>query len=127
MSVAAVTELFDPSSVGGAVLYAIAFFVAAALVARLIRRSVRRVLSVADHAQLDRTGIEFLTQVSQALVYLCALVLWAHLVPLLRQLGTALLAGVSVASVVIGFAAENTLGNVISGFALLLYRPFRIG
>ena len=80
-----------------------------------------------DNAQLDRTGIQFLAQLSQALVYLCALVLWAHVVPLLRHLGTALLAGVSIASVVIGLAAQNTLGNVISGFALLLYRPFRIG
>jgi hypothetical protein len=33
---------------------------------------------------------------------------------------------VSVASVVIGLAAQNTLGKVIAGFALLLYRPFRI-
>ena len=53
-------------------------------------------------------------------MYLCALVLWAHLVPLLRHLSTALLAGVSIASVVIGLAAQSTLGNVISGFALLL-------
>jgi small conductance mechanosensitive channel len=81
---------------------------------------VRRLLCHPDHAQLDRTGIQFLTQLSQALVYLCALVLWAHLVPLLRHLSTALLAGVSIASVVIGLAAQSTLGNVISGFALLL-------
>lgn len=61
------------------------------------------------------------------LTYLCALVLYAHLIPVLRQLGTALLTGVSVASVVIGLAAQNTLGNVIAGFSLLLYRPVRIG
>jgi len=124
---AAVSELFDPSSLAGALLYAAVFFAAAAGVARFIRTSVRRLLSHPDHAQLDRTGIQFLSQLSQALVYLCALVLWAHLVPFLRHLGTALLAGVSIASVVIGLAAQNTLGNVISGFALLLYRPFRIG
>lgn len=68
-----------------------------------------------------------MTQLAQALIYLSALVLYAHLVPMLRQIGTALLAGVSVASVVIGLAAQNTLGNGIAGLALLLYRPFRIG
>src|SRR5262249_54928238 len=72
-------------------------------------------------------GIQFLTQLSQALVYISSLVLYAHLVPVLRQVGTALLTGVSIASVVIGLAAQNTLGNVIAGFSLLLYRPFRIG
>jgi small-conductance mechanosensitive channel len=122
-----VRDLLDPSSLAGALLYAVLFFVAAAVVARAIRTAIRRLLAHSDHALVDRTGIEFVTQLSQVLVYLCALVLYAHLVPALRHLGTALLAGVSVASVVIGLAAQNTLGNVIAGFALLLYRPFRIG
>ena len=119
--------LLDPSTVAGALVYAVLFFGTAAVVARILRTSVRRLLSHADHALVDRTGIEFVTQLTQALIYLCALVLYAHLVPALRQLGTALLAGVSVASVVIGLAAQSTLGNIIAGFALLLYRPFRIG
>jgi small conductance mechanosensitive channel len=37
------------------------------------------------------------------------------------------LAGASVVSIVLGLAAQNTLGNVVAGMALLLYRPFRIG
>jgi len=126
-SFSSVTRPIDPSSLTGALLYAALFFAAAAIVARAIRTSVKRLLSHADHTLVDRTGVEFVTQLAQVLVYLCALVLYAHLVPVLRQFGTALLAGVSVASVVIGLAAQNTLGNVIAGFALLLYRPFRIG
>ena len=47
--------------------------------------------------------------------------------PVLRALGTAMLAGASVASIVLGLAAQNTLGNLIAGVALLLYRPFRVG
>jgi small-conductance mechanosensitive channel len=119
--------LLDPSNLPGALVYAALFLAAAAVAARVIRTSVKRLLSHADHALIDRTGIQFLTQLSQALIYLCALVLYAHVVPVLRQLGTALLTGVSVASVVLGLAAQNTLGNVVAGFALLLYRPFRIG
>jgi small-conductance mechanosensitive channel len=120
-------DLVDPSTFPGALLYAVLFFGTAAAVARVIRTFVRRLLSHADHVAVDRTGVQFVTQLSQALIYLCATVLYAHLVPVLRQLGTALLTGVSVASVVIGLAAQNTLGNVIAGFSLLLYRPFRIG
>jgi small-conductance mechanosensitive channel len=121
------SDVFVPSTFVGAAVYGALFLVAAALVARALRVSVNRLLSHADHVSVDRTGIQFLTQLCQALVYLFALVLYAHLVPVLRHLGTALLAGVSVASVVIGLAAQSTLGSVIAGFALLLYRPFRIG
>src|SRR5262249_43750204 len=58
---------------------------------------------------------------------LVSFVLYAHLVPELRALGTALLAGVSVVSVVVGLAAQSTLGNLVAGLSLVLYRPIRVG
>jgi small-conductance mechanosensitive channel len=42
-------------------------------------------------------------------------------------MGTALLAGASVASVVIGLAAQSTLGNLVAGIAITIYRPFSLG
>jgi small-conductance mechanosensitive channel len=42
-------------------------------------------------------------------------------------MGTALLAGASVASVVIGLAAQSTLGNLVAGVSITMYRPFRLG
>ena len=54
-------------------------------------------------------------------------ILYAHLIPELRSLGTALLAGASIASVVIGLAAQSTLGNLVAGISITLYRPFRLG
>src|SRR5262249_44435586 len=120
-------EILDPSTLHGALVYAVIFFAAATVVAHAITVSARRLMSHPDHVSVDRTGIEFLTQFSRLLVYLSAMVLYAHLVPALRHLGTALLTGVSIASLVIGLAAQNTLGNMIAGLGLLLYRPFRIG
>jgi small conductance mechanosensitive channel len=49
------------------------------------------------------------------------------LVPALAGLGTAWLASVGIISVIIGLAAQNTLGNLIAGISLLLYRPFNVG
>ena len=43
------------------------------------------------------------------------------------RLSTALLASVSVASIVIGLAAQSTLANFVAGFSLIFYRPFRLG
>tara|TARA_R110002012_G_scaffold106010_1_gene247180 strand:- start:24 stop:599 length:576 start_codon:yes stop_codon:yes gene_type:complete len=43
------------------------------------------------------------------------------------RLRTALLASVSVASIVIGLAAQSTLANFVAGISLIFYRPFRLG
>jgi small conductance mechanosensitive channel len=50
-----------------------------------------------------------------AMIWVIILILYAHLIPVLRSMGTALLAGASVASVVIGLAAQSTLGNLVAG------------
>jgi small conductance mechanosensitive channel len=60
-------------------------------------------------------------------VFLLCLVIFAHLVPALRAAGTALLASASVVGLVLGIAAQNTLGNLIAGVSIGLYRPFHIG
>jgi small-conductance mechanosensitive channel len=116
-------DLFDPTTLVGAAFFAIAFFTAAALLSALVRRVARRI----EAHLTDTTGLAFATALVQVLVYIVGFVLYAHLVPDLRALGTALLAGVSVVSVVLGLAAQNTLGNLIAGLSLVLYRPIRVG
>lgn len=114
---------FDPQSPLGAVALALVFLVAAFLLATLVRQATARV-----EAHLsDVTGLAFASALAKVAIYVMAFVLYAHLVPALRALGTALLAGVSVVSVVIGMAAQNTLGNLIAGLSLVLYRSVRVG
>ncbi len=96
---------------------------AAIVIAAVIRKASRRVESRLS----DVTGLHCITALTQVFAYLIATILFAHLVPELRALGTALLAGVCVASVVVGLAAQNTLGNLVAGLSLVLYRPIRVG
>jgi small-conductance mechanosensitive channel len=42
-------------------------------------------------------------------------------------MGKTWLTSLGLASVVVGLAAQNTLGNLIAGISLVLYRPFEIG
>ena len=116
-------ELVDPNTLMGALTWALVFTGAAAILTAAIRRTARR---LEPHLS-DLTGLRFVMALAQVLVYLVSFVLYAHLVPQLRALGTALLAGVSVVSVVVGLAAQNTLGNLIAGLSLVLYRPIRVG
>ncbi|MBK7727808.1 MAG: mechanosensitive ion channel family protein [Gammaproteobacteria bacterium] len=116
-------DMFDPDTLTGAVLLGIIFLLAATMIVRTLRRATRHVES---HLS-DVTGVHFASALGQVFAYLIAFVLYAHLVPGLRALGTALLAGVSVVSVVLGLAAQNTLGNLVSGLSLVLYRPVKVG
>lgn len=116
-------SFIDPGSFVGAALLGALFFVLASAVVLLIRGGTRRV----ERHLSDVTALGFVSALAQALSYVVAFVLYAHLVPELRALGTALLAGVSVVSIVVGLAAQSTLGNLIAGFSLVLYRQVRVG
>jgi small-conductance mechanosensitive channel len=72
-------------------------------------------------------AVALLRPLAEIALWLTIGVAYAHLIPGLRSIGTAMLAGASVASIVLGVAAQNTLGNLIAGLALLLYRPFQVG
>jgi small-conductance mechanosensitive channel len=114
-----------PDSLVGALVYLLSFVLIALLLSRALRIAVRGVL--ARQAHLDRTTVTFLQQFGIAVIWVGMLILYAHLIPVLRSLGTALLTGASIASVVIGLAAQSTLGNLVAGVAITLYRPFRLG
>ena len=123
---AALRDMMNPATAAGATAYGVVFFLAAWLFARALRLAVREALAHDDWVSVDRTAALFLTQLAQIGIFILAFTYYAHLIPALRSLGTALLASAGVASVVVGLAAQNTLGNIVAGMSLLMYRPFRV-
>jgi small-conductance mechanosensitive channel len=121
----AVLTFLKPDTLLGAVAYLVIFVAAAMLLSRALRAAVHAAMTRKGH--IDRTSISFLQQICSALIWVAVVILYAHLIPELRSMGTALLAGASVASVVIGLAAQSTLGNLVAGIAITIYRPFRLG
>jgi small conductance mechanosensitive channel len=119
--------LVDPKTLSGAILYALVFLLLAWLFGRASHLAVKRLLARDTHNHLDRTAVKFLSQLTQICVYIFAFISYAHLVPALTGLGTAWLASAGILSVIIGLAAQNTLGNLVAGISLLLYRPFDVG
>lgn len=116
-------DMFNPATFLGALFYGLMFLVIVMLLGRLIRRLSTRV----ESHFTDVTGIAFASAFAQVIVFLIGFILYARLIPALHSLGTTLLAGVSVVSVVLGLAAQSTLSNLIAGFSLVLYRPISIG
>lgn len=120
-----VLAFLKPSTLIGAVTYLVLFVLVALLLSRALRAAVHAAMTREGH--IDRTTISFMQQLGSALIWIITIILYAHLIPVLRAMGTALLAGAGVASVVIGLAAQSTLGNLIAGVSITIYRPFRLG
>jgi small conductance mechanosensitive channel len=118
-------SFIKPDTLVGALIYLVIFVIAAMVLSRVLRTMLHAAMSRKGH--VDRTTISFLQQILSALIWIVLLILYAHLIPVLRSMGTALLAGASVASVVIGLAAQSTLGNLVAGVSITIYRPFRLG
>jgi small conductance mechanosensitive channel len=118
-------SLIRPDDPIGAIVYFVLFVTAAVMLTRGLRAAVHAALT--KEAHVDRTAINFLQQIGTVLIWLMMIILYAHLIPQLRAVGTALLAGAGVASVVIGLAAQSTLGNLVAGISMTIYRPFRLG
>ncbi len=116
-------DFVDPSTFVGAVFYAVLFTIVAWFLARAVRLTVRRFQDL----MIDRTVLTLFMRLGQLVIYVMAVILYTHAIPQLRSIGTALLTSAGVVSVLFGLAAQSTLSNLISGFALLLYQPFELG
>lgn len=119
-------QLFDPNYLVGALLYAALFVFVGVILSAMVRRALDAVLRH-DRQHVDEIALTFLTRLALLLMWVLLVLFYAHLIPALSRLGTALLAGVSVVSVILGFAAQATLGNLVAGISLVLYRPFGQG
>ncbi len=121
----ALNDITNPATLAGATFYAVLFAIAAVIAGRAVRVAVGRTLH-AHSDKVDPTTLKFLGDFARAAIYVIAILCYVYHIPLLRQMGSVLLASVGLVSVVVGLAAQSTLGNLIAGVSLLLYRPFRL-
>ncbi|MCI4589130.1 mechanosensitive ion channel family protein [Sphingobium sp. BYY-5] len=122
-----VMQLFDPTQIIGALVYGGIFFVLGIILSWVVRRLIATALKHDQSDRIDQITLSFLSHLAILILWLILLACYAHLVPPLNRIGTALLAGVSLVSVIVGFAAQTTLGNLVAGISLVLYKPFRRG
>jgi small conductance mechanosensitive channel len=122
-----ISRWLRPNTLIGAIGYLVLFCALAAIISRALRIAIQTAISHVPAEHVDRTAANFLRQLGVLIIWVFVLALYAHLIPDLRALGTAMLAGAGVASIVLGLAAQSTLGNLIAGISILIYRPFRLG
>jgi small-conductance mechanosensitive channel len=73
------------------------------------------------------TQINVLRRIVIAIIVTIGLAVILMTFPRVRQLGTAILASAGIAGIVIGLAAQKTIGNLLAGLQIAFTQPIRIG
>ena len=120
-------SFLDPNTLLGALVIAAILIVVGLGLTWLTKRATFEALRHDRQLQIDEISLNFVGHLVSLGLWMVIATVYAHLIPALDRLATAMLAGVGLASVVIGFAAQQTLGNLVAGISLVLYRPFRQG
>ena len=120
-------DVLDPNTLLGALIIAGILFAAGLFLSWAIKRLTIEALRHNRRDMIDEISLNFLSRLIGLVVWVVLATFYAHLIPALDRLASAMLAGVGLASVIIGFAAQQTLGNLVAGISLVLYRPFRQG
>tara|TARA_A100001391_G_scaffold273_2_gene635 strand:+ start:50435 stop:51394 length:960 start_codon:yes stop_codon:yes gene_type:complete len=126
-SLASLTHYLDPNHLWGAIGLGVVFLLFGFALSWAIHRTLKTLIDHDPNERIDRMTISFIQHLATFIMWIVLALLFSHLVPSLNKLTTSLLAGVSIVSVVIGFAAQSTLGNLVAGISLVLYKPFRRG
>lgn len=98
-------------------------FILAYLVNRIFIKVIRR---STDEMRNDPTNYIFLRHAIIAIIYTVGFGVAIYVVPSLRTLARSLLAGAGILAVAIGFASQHALSNIISGFFIVLFKPFKV-
>ena len=96
----------------------------------LVKGYLRRLeLHKADNLRERRiaTKVEYVEKIVDVLVIVVAMALFLMGFERFRRIGGSLLASAGLASLILGFAAQRSLANLIAGFQIAFTQPIRIG
>jgi len=111
----------------GAVGFIITFLITV-IIAKIFSTILEKLV---DHAMKKdaRASMPFkyLLKILRTVIYVIATFAILMNVKPLQSISTAILGATSVMTVVVGLAAQETFGNFIAGFFIVIYQPFHVG
>ena len=112
----------------GTLIFIIFIGIGTILVARTVNHLMESYFTKASSKlRMDITAFRMFRHIMVAAIYFLGLIVIIFIIPGLHTLSVALFSGAGLAAIVIGFAAQNTLSNIIAGVSLALFQPFRVG
>ncbi|KYK24820.1 hypothetical protein AYK26_02985 [Euryarchaeota archaeon SM23-78] len=137
-------NLFDTNTSLGAVITPLFIGVVTIIVANLANYILKKGLKTAEHTlekhhkrledayhrnkiAAEKTKFTFMRRIIVGIIYLVGIILIISSIPSLKTFSYSLLAGAGVIAIIIGFATQKTLANLIAGFMISISQPFRVG
>ena len=78
-------------------------------------------------SDINVTSVSLMKKVIRVIVYIVGIGFAIYSIPGLRDLSLTIFASAGFLGIVVGFAAQETISNMISGILIAGYQPFRIG
>lgn len=103
----------------------IVLFCSVKLINFLFKRWIKRIKAKGKTEYIG--SLQFSKYLLLGLVYLFCIASVAGQIPALKTLMTSLLAGSGVLALVVGFASQEAVGNIASGFLITVFKPFKVG
>lgn len=93
------------------------------IVNKIYRRFVERSAKKGDE---HLTTYKFLEHSISAIIYLIGISFAISMIPFLRPVAQSILGAAGIMAIAVGFAAQQALGNIISGIFIVISKPFQI-
>lgn len=118
------TQLYDEATL---TITVIVILLLMFLAQYLLRRAFKRFEKSRVHTELeDTTNYRFMYYALLAVIYLTGIGFAIWNIPSLKHVAQSMLASAGILAVVVGFAAQQALGNIISGIFIVIFKPYRI-
>ncbi|MFN8886453.1 MAG: mechanosensitive ion channel family protein, partial [Cyclobacteriaceae bacterium] len=109
-------------------LFIITVLVIVFIISRILRFVVGRFIrGAAKKLKVDPTRYNFFKNAVDFILLFIATVIIFRSIPSLRTVGTTLLTGAGVLAAIVGFASQAAFSNIVSGFFLVIFKPFSVG
>lgn len=83
--------------------------------------------AVSQVSRSTKTRLRFLRRLLFLIVFLVLAAIGLSQFTELKRLATGVLASTAVLGLIVGFAAQHTIGNMVAGVQIAVSQPFRIG
>lgn len=90
---------------------------------RLYQNFIRKNLNLDD---VELTNYKFIEHSISTIIYLVGFSFAIWKIPFLEHVAQSLVAGAGILAIAVGFASQQTLGNIISGIFIVIYKPYII-
>ncbi len=95
-------------------------------IAKTTQIVIKKNLNKPTFLDMNKTQRIIVRHFATGFIYLVGIGFAIYTVPALRALSVSLFAGAGVLAIIIGFASQQAISNVISGLFIALFTPFRV-